>query len=286
MASQKEKDAKEPSKFRKRLREAGMILVVAIIVSVAVDGYFNRWDAILSLLHWHTLALQSEDGEEWRLSSGDRITVVRINDSARLFHLDSLRTFDRPYNTAGFYRLYFRRSDSLSSTVSALYRKFSEYDKGHKVDRTIFAGRQAFRSALRFFGQDTTKDTAVYVPPVPVPSERPSDAPSLGIMSDSIRLGTLWSGTASDITEAATKLVGRSPTAVIGIGLGVVAAAGLDLLKGDVYLAYANTDVFRLRTLTVGPRAGTWEGKDIDILWLFAPGELERSQRDTTRPAP
>jgi hypothetical protein len=286
MASQKEKDAKEPSKFRKRLRQAVAVLVIALIVTIAIDGSFNHWEGILTLLHRHTLALQSDDGTAWTLSSGNGITVVRITDPARLFHVDSLRTFDRPYNTAGFYRLYFRRSDSLSSTVSALYRKLSEYDKGHKIDRTIFTGGQAYHAVLRFFGQDTTKDTAVYVPPPPVAATPADESSTPGLLDDSIHIGSLWSGAASDVTEAATKLIGRSPTAVIGIGLGVVAAAGLDLLKGDVYLAYANSDVFHLRDVTVGPRAGTWEGKEIDILWLFAPGELDRAERDTTQRIP
>ena len=280
-----QKNPEEPSKPRRRLRRVVTVLVIALAVTIVIDGYFNRWDAALSLLHWRTLALQSDDGIEWKLGTSNGMTVLRIADPARLVHLDSLRAFDHPYNTAGFYRLYFRRSDSLSSTVHALYQKLSEYDTTHTIDRTIFMGGRALHTLLRLVGKDTTTVADSYVPPPSMPERSLEGRSTPGPAADSIRIAGVWSGTTSDVTEAATKIVGRSPTAIIGIGLGVVAAAGLDLLKGEVYLAYASSDIFRLHGLTVGPRAGTWEGKEIDILWLFAPGDLQRAERDTTRPA-
>jgi hypothetical protein len=274
-----DKDKKEPSKFKKRLRQGLIVLVIGLIVTIGVDGYFNRWDATLSLLYWKSLELHGNDGSARRLGASDGITVVRITEASRLAQHDSLLAFDQPYETAGFYRLYFRRSDSLSSTVSALYSELSLYDTSHLIDKTIFNSENAYRSVLRFVGQDTTRDAGAYVAPVVDSIRAKSLRPAL---SDSIHVGELWSGTTSDVAEGATKLIGRSPTAIIGIGLGIVAAAGLDLLKGEVYIAYAITDVFRLSEMSIGPRSGRWEGKDIDVLWVAAPKGPTEAVRDST----
>ncbi len=76
-------------------------------------------------------------------------------------------------------------------------------------------------------------------------------------------------GEPSDEVVAVAKKLMSDPRVLAGVGIGIVASAGIDLLRGNAYLAYSKDDVFRLDTLKVGSRVGTWEGSPIDILWAF-----------------
>lgn len=263
---------------RSVIRASRLVIVVLVAVAcvVATDGIFNRWDLARMLLHWNTLELRGTDGEDWMLDAPGDCRVQKIEDPRTIVVFDSLAAFDRPHREAGLYRLYFRISDSVSTTLAAISAGLAEVDSTGELRRTVAQGEQVYRNLLRLFGSDTTGAAPAAEQTMASP-EKLSDTLALHRSpAGEVAFEDLGGVSEKDMGRLFGKVVGKSPTILIGIGVGVAASAGLDLLKGEAYVAVASEDVFRMEALEAGARAGRWEGKDIDIFWVFAPDQAER----------
>ena len=119
------------------------------------------------------------------------------------------------------------------------------------------AGR-AYNNLQRLLGFDTT---AIRLPPAKSPADSvvavDTVAPPQLVGSGTITEQDLGLGTTRDVTKVVSRLIGKSPYAITGVGIGLLASAGLDLLKGDAYVATAPGDVFQMNNLQAGARAGT-----------------------------
>ncbi len=241
-----------------------LILLVAVACVVAMDGIINHWEFARTLMHWNALELRGTDDSSWILKAPGDCTILSIDDPRTIVVFDSLAAYDRPHREAGLFRLYFRISDSVSTTLAAMSARLSEVDESGELRQTVLQGGHAYRNFLRLIGLDTTK--------LEIRSAQGRDTlQPAQPTSGAVVLNDVGTGSEKDVGRIIGKVLGKNPTLLIGIGVGLAASAGLGLLKGETYVALAPTDVFRMQTLEVGMRAGRWEGKDIDIFWVFAP---------------
>ena len=238
-----------------RLRKYAAILLFAVIAVVVIDGYFSNWSIVRTLVSLNTLQLRDRADHTWELLERGDFHLVKVTDVRSILYTDSLLAFDKPYREAGYYRLYFRSSDSSSTKLQKMYQALLSYDTTQTIQHTVQDAQRAYGNLERILRlnksgmQDTTEP------------ERVDSAKSV-VASDV----TMAPG---DEAMAVVKKVISDPHVLAGVGIGIVASAGIDLLRGNAYVAYANDDVFRLDTLKVGSRVGTWEGTPIDILWAF-----------------
>ncbi len=260
------------------LKKVGGILLLACIIFLGLDGYFNRWGFVRTMIDWNTLELEGVDGSAWRLKAKRDFKVLKIEDTQPLVTTAGLATFDEPYRNQGYVRLYFRISDSTSTRLQTLYGELAKVDTGESLRKTLDDAGRAYHTMLQAFGieAEPEKPESTIVPPRQKPSG-PVHQEISGIEED-------ISGMQQEpnLGRAIARMVARSPQVLVGLGIGVAAAAGADMLEGKTYLAYADHDVFRMNNLRVGARVGMWEGKSIDILWAFAkmdktesPGEIQ-----------
>jgi len=256
----------------KLLRAFAVVVVVALVVVTGIDGYFNQWGTVKTILNWNSLELTGVDGFDWELRASRDFALVRLEAPAILAEPESLAAFDRPFREAGMYRLYFRLSDSASSTLKILYEKIGELDTAGTMQHSLQDAERAYTNIRRLLGIDTA---AVHLLPPKASKDSVGAADTLrspGVMgSGAITEGDLGLGSTRDVTTVVSRLLGKSPYAIAGVGIGILASAGLDLLKGEAYVASARRDVFQIDNLRAGARVGRWEGKDIDILWVSAP---------------
>lgn len=239
-----------------RLRKYVAILLLAIIATVLIDGYFSNWSIFRTLVSLNTLELRDRSDRSWQLLERRDFRLVKVEDVRSIATTDSLLSFDKPYREAGYYRLYFRSSDSSSTNLQKMYQALVSYDTAHAIQRTVEDARRAYQNLQRIvhFNRPTSQDTG---------SRVQTDSSKKFSESD-IALAP------GDEAMAVVRKVISDPHVLAGVGIGIVASAGIDLLRGKAYIAYSNDDVFRLDTLKVGSRVGTWQGMPIDILWAFA----------------
>lgn len=231
------------------------ILVLALIAFAASDGYFNEWRTIKRIWNWNTLELQGQNNSVWHLKAWHDFQLIKIPDVRTVTHTDSLLVFDQTLRDSGYYRLYFRPSDSASVHLQKMYRTLISYDTAGAITRSIEDTKKAYRNIQLFFGLDsaTAHDSLV---------NRKSDT-TKQLSHTSLSLG------GDEETSVALKKLLGSPQVIVGVGIGIAISAGSDLLKGGAYCAIAKDDVFRIDSIKIGMRTGMWEGSPIDILWVL-----------------
>ncbi len=249
-----------------RLRKYAAVLLFAIIVVVVTDGYFSNWSILRTLISLNTLRLTDRSDHTWDLLERRDFRLVKVDDVRSIVNTDSLLLFDKLYREAGYYRLYFRSSDSSSTKLEKMYQTLLSYDTAQTIQHAVQDAQRAYANLGRILrlGKSGVQDTT-----------KPAKADS--------SKNVVESGVAdvqSDEAMAVVRKVISDPHILAGVGIGIVASAGIDLLRGNAYVAYSEDDVFRLDTLKVGSRVGTWEGLPIDILWAF--GKQDTSGRVVT----
>lgn len=253
-------DQAGPDKTMIALRKIAATIVVACIIFLGLDGYFNRWGVVRTLIDWHTLELRGTDGSVWYLKSSRDFKLVEIKEPGQILRTESLAAFDQPYRDEGACRLYFRISDSGSVRLQALYEILASVDTAEQIQRTVNEAERAYRNLVQLLGFDTV-----------------AVADSIPLQRDEPRTPVIENSLASNQDDAVgttvVRLLRKSPHVLVGLGIGIVASAGADLLEGRTYVAVARHDCFQLERLRVGARVGAWQGKSIDILWAF--GKIE-----------
>jgi hypothetical protein len=239
-----------------RLQKLAAILLLAVVAFVSIDGIFNGWGTVRSILTLNTLELRDKNNLSWQLISRLDFQLIKIKNIQNVLIADSLRNIDTAYRDAGYYRLYFRTSDSLSPKLQKMYEALLSVDTGQTIKRTITDAERAYGNLKNILH---------------VGQPIPHDNTGRGLSDTSNRLLkndlTLGSG---DEAYVVLKRIASNPEILVGLGLGIAASAGIDLLKGGAFLAIAKNDAFRIDSLTVGAHAGRWQDSPIDILWVFA----------------
>jgi hypothetical protein len=203
------------------------------------------------------LQLKDKSGRTWDLIARKDFQILRIKDVQRVVNADSLLTLDQPYRNTGFYRVYFRNSDSSSVKLQRMYQALLNLDTAQTIKHTFEDADRAYRNLQRILhpGQTIPGDSI---------SRGRRDSSKTTSRSD-LALGS------GDETSAVIRKIMSNPQVLVGAGIGIAAVAGADLLRGDAYVAFSKENVFRLDSIMVGTRVGSWEGSPIDILWTFAP---------------
>lgn len=252
-----QKEDQEPP--RNRLKKATAILLLALIVFVGIDAYFNNWAIVRTLIFLNTLQLRDKTGQTWDLIARRDFQIFRIKDVVRVVNTDSLLVLDRPYRAAGFYRLYFRNSDSSSAKLQRMYQALLTIDSAQTIKHTVEDAERAYQNLQRIRSHNR---------------QIPFDTVSHGRFDSAKAMtkGDLALGSGNETAAIVRRFV-SSPQVLVGAGIGIVASAGVDLLRGDAFVALSKEDVFRLDSIKVGSQVGLWEGSPIDILWAFAPND-------------
>jgi hypothetical protein len=268
----KEQEAKERQELvSSPLQKAATILLFALIVFLVVDAYFNDWSFVRSLASLNTLELADTTGGSWDLLARKDFQLVRIKNGQNILTADSLILFDKPYRDAGYYRLYFRNSDSSSARLQRMYQALLSTDSTQVIRHTVDDAQRAYRNLQKILRINRPEfvDSSARTVPDSMPAVAKSD---------------LALGTGMETSIVVKRLV-SNPQVLVGVGIGIAASAGIDLLKGDVFVALAKDDVYRLDSLKVGTRVGRWEGSPIDILWAFARQDSLSGQQAKNRPS-
>jgi hypothetical protein len=247
----KKEKAEKP--VRTWARRLAVLLVFILAAFIASDGYFNDWKTLKRLWHWNSLELTERNNSDWQLKAERDFQLIPISDVRTIANADSLVIFDKPYADSGYYRLYFRASDSASAQLQKMYRVLTKYDTAGNVLRAIEDTKRAFRNFQALLGIDTASvhDTTL----IPK-SDSTQQVSRTGLGGD------------AEISVAMRKVL-ASPQLIIGVGLGLAMSAGSDFLRGNAYCAIAKNDVFHIDSIKLGAKVGTWQGDSIDVLWAF-----------------
>ncbi|HWP83527.1 MAG TPA: hypothetical protein VNN76_12845 [Bacteroidota bacterium] len=262
---------KEQEKLGSGLKKAGLILLFIFIAVLAYDGYSNKWKYVKMVLYRNSLELRSLEGRVVELKADRDFKLVEIPDSALTLSEDIVQKLDEMYRDSGEYRIYFRLSDAQSDRLEKLYQTLAMVDTGESVKKTVGDVQTAYQNLKRALGLDTTR--AADTIRVLVPD-------STGKLSET----KIVSGGEGDFFRALGRSVANNPQILIGIGIGLAASAGFDLLGGQVFVAWSPEGRFGVDALVLGARAGKWEGRDIDILWVYGskPDTLQtRAEEDS-----
>lgn len=261
------KEKKEPP--RNRLQKIAAVLLLALIAFVGIDGYFNGWGTIRGLATLNTLELRDRTGNSWELVAKKDFQLVSIKNVRNVLTPDSLFALDRQYREGGFYRLYFRISDSASAKLQKMYQTLTAVDSGQTIKHTIEDAERAYQNLQRIlrFTRSTIPDSVSHVP---------TDTAAKLSKSD-LDLGS------GDEAATVLKKFASNPQIIVGLGIGIVASTAIDLLRGDAYVALSKENIFRLDSLSVGMRVGTWEASPIDILWVFAKQDTAAERKALTQ---
>jgi len=259
--------SQEPRKpFGERIRSAVKTVLIAVVLAVAafvgVDGYLNERALTSRLLHGGELALSDGREEEWILHEEADFELIPVSDVGHIAQPESLMAFDRKYRDAGYYRLYFRLSDSLSAKLKRLSDVAAKVDTGRMIERSIADAQTAYGVLRRMVGLD---------------SGAIRDTSRVAVADTSVRKveSGMAMGTEQALSKVATQIL-KQPQVIAGIGVGLAAAAGMEMLQGESYVAVAKTNVFRIGDVSADTRSGRWEGRPIDVLWIFAKEDTAR----------
>jgi hypothetical protein len=264
MAKEAAKTAEEIPSKKRRLATFLTIFFLGIAGFVGFDGYINRWGVVKEFLNWNSLELHFSNGSSRKLKAGKDFTVERIENVQTVINPDSLVPLDRPYREQGLYRLYFRMSDSSTAKINRLYETLYRFDTTGQMTKQLEDVKLAYQRLRKVLHLDSLSqhDTLASLPS---DSQKFTASTNLSFGSD------------QNVKAAFNRLL-KNPHVLVGLGIGAAASFGIGLLEGDAYVAFAPSDAFGFDSLVVGPTAGLWEGKSIDILWTLTP-------RDTTRAA-
>lgn len=245
-----------------RLQKYTAVLLLALVIVVLIDGYFGNWGIVRTLVSLSTLELRDRSGNQWDLVVRKDFQLVKIKDVRTIVDTDSLLAFDRLYRDAGYFRLYFRTSDSSSTKLQKMYQALLSVDTAQTIKHTVEDAQRAYQNLQRILRLN-----------------RPSaqDSNKTGRSDSTVRLskGDITFGSGDETTAVLRKVV-SDPHVLTGVGIGIVASAAIDLFQGNAYVALSKEDVFRLDSIKVGSRVGSWEGSQIDILWVFAKQDTVR----------
>jgi hypothetical protein len=240
-------------------RRLAVLLVFILAAFIASDGYFNEWRTLRRWWHWNSLELTGRSNSVWQLKAKRDFQLIPISDVRTITNSDSLVIFDKPYLDSGYYRLYFRASDSASAQLQKMHHILAKYDTAGNVLHSIEDIKRAFRNLQALLGMDSAsvRDT------------------TLIRKTDSTRqVSRTGLGGDEEISVAMRKVL-ASPQLIIGVGLGLALSAGTDLLRGDAYCAIAKNDVFHIDSIKLGAKAGMWQGDSIDVIWALRKAETQ-----------
>ena len=262
-----DKDQPEPLLEEPRgatLKRFGVMFLFAVIAFAAYDWFLNNKHFANRIINWNELTLHTQLGGTWSLKAKRDFQLVELTDTSRSISESALQEIDAPYHERGLYRMYFRLSDTESDKLQRIMNEIALIDTGRSVEKTIEQIKKSYEGARKIFGKDSA-------------SRRTDTLTILSEDSTGKPLKTdLLGGSEDEVRGQLSALVKRNPQVLIGLGVGLAASAGIMLLEGQTFLATAPENVFLVDSLVRGPRAGTWEGKPIDILWVFrksAPSE-------------
>jgi hypothetical protein len=298
-------------------RTLAVVVLFALIAFVGSDGYFNEWKTFRRLRYWNVLELKDRSDSTWQLTAHRDFTLLSIADIRSIAVPESLVAFDRPYHDSGFYRIYFRLSDTSSPRLQKMADILARLDTGHVLSRSVENAKKALRNLGELLGrqqqvardtipgrqQQVVRDTIPGRPQQVVRDTIPPRQKQVArdtipgrqqqVARDTIpprqkqlsrdtipsaKRDTPWKlsrGIQSLGTEeeaiAIAKKIATNPQFIIGLGLGIAASTGIDMLRGNAFCAMAKNDVFRVDSMKAGARTGRWEGSPIDILWVLRP---------------
>lgn len=240
-------------------RKLVAVLIFILTAFMASDAYFNEWRTFKRLWHLNTLELRERNSSVWHLKAKRDFQIIPIADVRTITTADSLVVFDKSYQDSGYYRLYFRSSDSISPQLQKMYQTLSKYDTAGTVLRSIEDTKRAYRNFQILLGMDSAfvKDSTR------VPKTDSTKQTSRTSLGD------------DDETSVAIKKILGSPQLILGVGAGLALSAGSDLLRGKAYCAIAKNDVFHIDSVKVGAKVGTWQGDSIDVIWALRKKELQ-----------
>ena len=269
--NQEENTQEEEKPRSNRLQKATAILLLALLVFIGLDAYFNNWSIVRTLVSLNTLQLKDKSGKTWDLLARRDFQIVKISNVQRVVRTDSLIDFDKPYQQAGYYRLYFRQSDSSSARLQRMYQALLSIDSAQTIKRTVDDAERAYQNLKHLLHRNQ-------------PMSGDSSKRELRDSAAQFSKGDLALGAGNETAVMVRRFV-SSPQVLVGAGIGIVASAGVDLLRGDAFVAYSKDDVFRVDSLLIGSQVGRWEGSPIDIVWVFAPSDsvVVRRERDVEK---
>ena len=236
-------------------RTVAAVVLFALIAFAGSDGYFNEWKTFRRLRYWNMLELKDRSDSTWQLTARRDFKLLSVADIRSITVPESLLAFDRPYRDSGFYRIYFRLSDTSSSRLQRMADILALVDTGRALSRSVDDAKRALRNLGELLG--SPKQPARDI----IPSAKRDTTEQLSRSSQS--LGT------EDEAIAIARKIAANPQVIIGLGLGVAASTGIEMLRGDAFCAIAKKDVFRVDSIKAGVRTGQWEGSPIDILWVL-----------------
>ena len=147
-----------------------------------------------------------------------------------------------------------------------MYQTLLTYDTTQTIQHTVEDAQRAYQNLQRILRR---------IPPVFPDTSKP------GLVDSGTKVSRSDIALApGDEAMAVVRKVISDPHVLAGVGIGIVASAGIDLLRGNAYVAYSKDDVFRLDTLKMGTRVGAWQGMPIDILWAFAKQDTALSEKE------
>ncbi len=259
-----DKTQEEQQPAGNRLQKYAAVLLLGLIVVAFVDGYFGHWGIVRTLISLNTLELRDRSDRAWQLVERRDFQLVKINDVRTIVNTDSLLVFDQPYREAGYYRLYFRSSDSSSARLQKMYQAVLSLDTTQTIQHAVEDARRAYQNLQRILHGSRSAANDSVTP------GRPDSA--LKIARGDITLGS------GDEASAVLRKLVSDPHVLAGVGIGIAASVAVDLFQGNAYLALSKEDVFRLDSIKVGSRVGVWEGTPIDIVWAFGKDEGKRGR--------
>jgi hypothetical protein len=237
------------------LRLVPWVLLIGLIAFIGIDGYFNEWRTPKRIWYWNTLELRGTSDTLWRLKANKDFTLIEIKDVRTIAIPESLSVFDKMYCDSGYYRLYFRYSDTASVQLQKMYQTLKTVDTANTFQKSINDAKKVYSNLQSLLGK---------------PSPPSQDSISKNTQDTTIKFNQSNVGMqTNDEAMTAVKKILSSPPILVGVGLGVAISMGIDLLRGNAYCAVSKMDVFLVDSLQLGVRTGKWEGLPIDILWAF-----------------
>jgi hypothetical protein len=237
-------------------RTLAAVVLFALIAFAGSDGYFNEWKTFRRLGSWNTLELRDRGDSTWQLTARRDFWLLSIADIRSITVPESLAKFDQSYGDSGYYRIYFRMSDTSSSRLQRMADFLALVDTGRALSRSVDDAKRALRNLGKLLGgpKPLVKDT--------IPSGNRDTTERL--LRSSQSLGT------EDEAIAVARKIATNPQVIIGLGLGIAASTGIEMLRGNAFCAISEKDVFRVDSIKAGARTGKWEGSSIDIMWVLA----------------
>jgi hypothetical protein len=260
----KEEEVEVQEKEVSVLRKLTVLFLFLLITVIGYDWYANQWRFIKGIFYANVLELHSIQGSAWTLHEPQDFVAESVEDSTDGFLYNTIARIDSVYEKRGLYRIYFRLSDGKSERLQNIYKNLAVIDTAGSVKQTVEDVQRAYHNLRSLLQRDTSRrqdSLTVYSPD------------SVGRLS----LTQIGAGSDNDLFRGLVRGIGRNPQVLIGLSVGIAASAGLDVLGGDLFVAYAPEDRFGIDSLKIGARVAVWEGQPIDIVWVFGktPPSLE-----------